>query len=70
MVFNAAHPGHGRRAPKWMCLALVALAVLAAAPVLAADKLEVLTLSNLQQAFRDVQVEVDEHTVVLPGHEH
>ncbi len=31
---------------------------------------EVLTLSNLQQAFRDVQVEVDEHTVVLPGHEH
>lgn len=31
---------------------------------------EVLTLANLQQAFRDVQVEVDEHTVVLPGHEH
>ncbi len=31
---------------------------------------EVLTLANLQQAFRDVQVEVDEHTVVLPGHHH
>jgi manganese/iron transport system ATP-binding protein len=30
----------------------------------------VLTLANLQQAFRDVQVEVDEHTVVLPGHHH
>jgi zinc/manganese transport system ATP-binding protein len=31
---------------------------------------QVLTLANLQQAFRDVQVEVDEHTVVLPGHHH
>jgi manganese/iron transport system ATP-binding protein len=31
---------------------------------------EVLTLANLQQAFEGVQVEVDQHTVVLPGHEH
>jgi len=31
---------------------------------------EVLTLENLQQAFGDVQVEVDEHKVVIPGHEH
>lgn len=31
---------------------------------------EVLTLANLQEAFRDVHIEVDEHTVVLPGHEH
>ena len=31
---------------------------------------EVLTLANLQTAFKDVQVELDEHTVVLPGHEH
>lgn len=31
---------------------------------------EVLTLANLQEAFADVQVEVDEHTVVIPGHDH
>mgnify|MGYP000063538056 CR=1 FL=1 len=31
---------------------------------------DVLTLTNLQQAFGDVQVEVDEHKVVIPGHEH
>jgi manganese/iron transport system ATP-binding protein len=31
---------------------------------------EVLTLPNLQDAFGDVQVEVDEHKVVIPGHEH
>ena len=31
---------------------------------------DVLTLANLQQAFEGVQVEVDQHTVVLPGHEH
>ena len=30
---------------------------------------EVLTLENLQAAFSGVQVEVDEHTVVLPGHD-
>lgn len=31
---------------------------------------EVLTLANLQEVFADVQVEVDEHTVVIPGHDH
>lgn len=31
---------------------------------------EVLTLENLQAAFGDVQVEVDEHRVVIPGHDH
>jgi manganese/iron transport system ATP-binding protein len=31
---------------------------------------EVLTLDNLQAAFGDVQVEVDEHRVVIPGHDH
>ncbi len=31
---------------------------------------QVLTLANLQAAFGDVQVEVDEHKVVIPGHEH
>jgi manganese/iron transport system ATP-binding protein len=31
---------------------------------------EVLTLENLQQAFQGVQVEVDEHKVVIPGHSH
>lgn len=30
---------------------------------------EVLTLENLQAAFSGVQVEIDEHTVVLPGHD-
>lgn len=30
---------------------------------------EVLTLANLQEVFHEVQVEVDEHTVVVPGHE-
>jgi len=30
---------------------------------------DVLTLENLQAAFSGVQVEVDEHTVVLPGHD-
>ena len=30
----------------------------------------VLTLENLQAAFGDVQVEVDEHRVVIPGHDH
>ncbi|MBK5239406.1 MAG: AAA family ATPase, partial [Actinomycetales bacterium] len=30
---------------------------------------KVLTLENLQAAFSGVQVEVDEHTVVLPGHD-
>jgi manganese/iron transport system ATP-binding protein len=30
---------------------------------------EVLTLEHLQAAFSGVQVEVDEHTVVLPGHD-
>ena len=30
---------------------------------------DVLTLENLQQVFHDVQVEIDEHTVVVPGHE-
>lgn len=29
---------------------------------------EVLTLANVQAAFQDVGVEMDEHTVVLPGH--
>jgi len=29
---------------------------------------EVLTLANVQRAFHDVGVEMDEHTVVLPGH--
>lgn len=29
---------------------------------------EVLTLANVQAAFHDVGVEMDEHTVVLPGH--
>lgn len=31
---------------------------------------DVLTLENLQAAFGDVQVEIDEHSVVIPGHEH
>jgi zinc/manganese transport system ATP-binding protein len=31
---------------------------------------EVLTLANLQEVFHEVQVEVDEHTVVVPGHSH
>lgn len=31
---------------------------------------KVLTLANLQEVFHDVQVEVDEHTLVLPGHDH
>jgi manganese/iron transport system ATP-binding protein len=31
---------------------------------------EVLTLDNLQAAFGDVQVEIDEHRVVIPGHDH
>ena len=30
---------------------------------------DVLTLENLQEVFSDVQVEIDEHTVVVPGHE-
>jgi zinc/manganese transport system ATP-binding protein len=30
---------------------------------------EVLTLEHLQAAFSGYQVEVDEHTVVLPGHD-
>jgi manganese/iron transport system ATP-binding protein len=30
---------------------------------------EVLTLANLQEVFADFQVEIDEHTVVVPGHE-
>ena len=30
---------------------------------------EVLTLDNVQRTFRDVGVEMDEHTVVVPGHE-
>lgn len=30
---------------------------------------EVLTLANVQQAFKEVGVEMDEHTVVVPGHE-
>jgi manganese/iron transport system ATP-binding protein len=30
---------------------------------------EVLTLANLQEVFREFQVEIDEHTVVVPGHE-
>lgn len=29
---------------------------------------EVLTLANVQQAFSEVGVEMDEHTVVVPGH--
>lgn len=29
---------------------------------------EVLTLANVQRTFHDVGVEMDEHTVVLPGH--
>jgi manganese/iron transport system ATP-binding protein len=29
---------------------------------------EVLTLSNVQRAFSEVGVEMDEHTVVIPGH--
>ena len=32
-------------------------------------KEEVLTLANLQEVFADFQVEIDEHTVVVPGHE-
>lgn len=31
---------------------------------------EALTLANLQAAFGDVQVELDEHRVVIPGHDH
>ena len=30
---------------------------------------EVLTLANLQEVFHEYQVEIDEHTVVVPGHE-
>jgi manganese/iron transport system ATP-binding protein len=30
---------------------------------------QVLTLDNVQRTFRDVGVEMDEHTVVVPGHE-
>lgn len=30
---------------------------------------DVLTLANLQEVFSDFQVEIDEHTVVVPGHE-
>jgi manganese/iron transport system ATP-binding protein len=30
---------------------------------------DVLTLANLQEVFQDFQVEIDEHTVVVPGHE-
>jgi ABC-type Mn2+/Zn2+ transport system ATPase subunit len=30
---------------------------------------QVLTLDNVQRTFRDVEVEMDEHTVVVPGHE-
>ena len=30
---------------------------------------EVLTLANLQEVFKEFQVEIDEHTVVVPGHE-
>jgi manganese/iron transport system ATP-binding protein len=29
---------------------------------------EVLTLGNVQQAFSEVGVEMDEHTIVVPGH--
>ncbi len=30
---------------------------------------DVLTLANVQQAFKDVGVEIDEHTIVVPDHE-
>jgi manganese/iron transport system ATP-binding protein len=30
---------------------------------------QVLTLENVQRAFREVGVEMDQHTVVVPGHE-
>ena len=30
---------------------------------------EVLTLGNIQQCFEGVEVEIDEHTLVVPGHE-
>ncbi|GAB3123123.1 metal ABC transporter ATP-binding protein [Glaciibacter psychrotolerans] len=30
---------------------------------------DVLTLANVQAAFKEVGIEMDEHTVVLPGHE-
>lgn len=30
---------------------------------------DVLTLENLQEVFHEYQVEIDEHTVVVPGHE-
>ena len=30
---------------------------------------EVLTLDNVQRAFRNVGIEMDEHTVVVPGHD-
>lgn len=30
---------------------------------------EVLTLSNVQECFEGVEVEIDEHTLVVPGHE-
>ena len=30
---------------------------------------DVLTLANLQEVFHEFQVEIDEHTVVVPGHE-
>jgi manganese/iron transport system ATP-binding protein len=29
----------------------------------------VLTLDNVQECFEDVGVELDEHTLVVPGHE-
>jgi zinc/manganese transport system ATP-binding protein len=30
---------------------------------------EVLTLENVQQCFEGVEVELDEHTLIVPGHE-
>ena len=30
---------------------------------------EVLTLGNVQECFEGVEVEIDEHTLVVPGHE-
>ncbi|WP_150307403.1 metal ABC transporter ATP-binding protein [Planctomonas psychrotolerans] len=33
------------------------------------DRDEVLTLDNVQRTFREVQVELDEHTFVTPGHD-
>jgi manganese/iron transport system ATP-binding protein len=29
----------------------------------------VLTLENVQRCFEGVEVEIDEHTLVVPGHE-